>query len=135
MLKKNIILILVALIVLIICAYLIFFRNKNKSNNNDWLNVFDSSSEEEPVYPFKLGSRGKEVQALQKAINAIYIANDMQSNKPFPLQEDGIYGPLTQAAVIRYLGGTRGNIQGQVSFSEAKKLEKMYEMRNEIKST
>lgn len=131
--NKKIIIFIIVLLLLIIVAYFIFFKQKNNYNNN-WLDMFDPS-EEEPTYPIKLGSAGKEVLAVQKAINTVYINRDMATDKPFPLDEDGVYGPLTQAAVIRYLGGTRGNIKGQVSFSEAKKLEKMlplYAIRSDV---
>lgn len=136
--NKKIIIYIIIGVILLLVLYFIFTKRSTylKDNvNNNFLDLFTAEKQEESTYPFKLGSRGKEVLAMQKAINMLYISKDMNANKPFPLDEDGIYGPLTQAAVIRYLGGTRGNIQGQVSFSEAKRLEKLYEMELKPQTT
>jgi hypothetical protein len=133
--KKLIIFIILALFLLLIIFFFISKRNTNWSDTH-WADIFsDIATDDKPVYPLKLGYEGNEVKILQRAINTLYINKDMANDKPFPLDEDGIYGELTQAAVIRYLSVIRGNVQGQVSYVEAKKLEKLYEMEIKPQTT
>lgn len=100
---KNITILLLVL-VLIFIAYLIFSKKTNVETNSDGsitafpttastiignvTNVIDGS------FPLKKGSVGKNVTILQEYLNS----------KGAALSTDGVFGNLTQAALLKYTG-------------------------------
>lgn len=126
--NRKLILYIVIAIALILLIWWIWKKITEQTEAIGGFLPGSSGSGSQPTYPVKLGSRGTHVKELQRQLNILYISKDTDPNRPALLDVDGIFGPLTEAAVIRYLGGTRGNVKGQISFSEAKSLEKKYEM-------
>ncbi len=80
--KKKIIIALIVIGVIALITWFIYSKKKTSP-----------ISEEAPVsasFPLKMGSKGKEVEALQKYLNDKYSAG---------LEVDGIWGEKTDAAV------------------------------------
>lgn len=59
---------------------------------------FSDSTEPYPGFPVRLGSRGEEVRRIQRYLNVIADAYPQIPK----LQEDGVFGPSTQAAVLAF---------------------------------
>lgn len=84
--------IIIVLIIILIIAY-----NRNKSGNTTTnVNVVEPNvnTQQRPVFPLQYGSRGEQVRKWQMYLNT----------KGAGLAEDGIWGPLTEAASLKYMG-------------------------------
>jgi peptidoglycan hydrolase-like protein with peptidoglycan-binding domain len=98
--KKKIIIIIAIIIIIGVAAWLILRKPKDKAPDAA---ASVSSNIDLSVFPLKMGSRGKEVESVQKYLNSKYNAS---------LQVDGIWGALTDAAVQGYL--KRDNVSSDI---------------------
>ena len=89
--------IIIGIITLIIIALIIYFLNKDNvtegSDVNKTLGENLSASSPRSVFPLQYGSRVEQVKVVQKYLNS----------KGEKLVEDGIWGPLTGASVLKVL--------------------------------
>lgn len=86
--------IIISIVVVLIIILIVYIKNKNSENelalkNQQNLNKVSQSS----VFPLVYGSRGEEVKKLQSYLNS----------KGESLVVDGIWGPLTNASVLKVL--------------------------------
>lgn len=111
--KKTLLIagIIVGLIIIAIILYFVFRKPKSSPTGTSTstsggldISVYETNSQ----CPLKLWSGGPNVRALQKFLNA--------SNSSYQLDEDGKYGPLTQAAVLSETGKTQIDCQYFASF-------------------
>ncbi len=104
--------IIIGIVLLVIIAIIIYSKNKSATNtlntnssvsSSNNLNTNVANSTPVSAFPLKYGSRGNEVKALQAFLNTNYNEK---------LVVDGIWGPLTGAAVLKDLK-TETVTQGQ----------------------
>lgn len=78
-------------------------------------------------FPLKAGSKNTSVLNAQIYIN--YVARIPAGLQP--IKEDGVFGPETAAAADQaaQLGGIKGHVKGQISYSEMMMLENLYNQR------
>ncbi len=91
-------------------AVRLFQRSKGLAVNG----IVDQATWRKLVVTQRLGSRGEQVRAIQALLN-IYG----QTHAGYRLAQDGIFGPLTRAAVIRFqraVASTRDGIVGPVTW-------------------
>jgi len=92
--------IIIGIVLLIIIAIIIYVRNKSKDSVNGVSmdktlsqNLQSTQAPSISPFPLTMGSRGSEVKSVQKYVNG----------KGESLVVDGIWGPLTDAAVLKVL--------------------------------
>lgn len=86
--------IIIAIVIVLIIILVVYIKNKNSESelalkNQQSLNKSSQTS----VFPLVYGSRGEEVKKLQAYLNS----------KGESLVVDGIWGPLTNASVLKVL--------------------------------
>lgn len=98
---KKIIIIMSILAIASILAYLIFRRKKVIAGDNTAAidegqpaTSTTTGKQDDYIYPWKIGTSGPNVMGIQRGLNQAYDAG---------LNEDGVFGPKTQAALLRYL--------------------------------
>jgi hypothetical protein len=104
---------------LVVGAYFYFTKNKNGDNKMARTDNSDEEVQEdiptESNFPLSKGSRGAEVLALQQFINRSAVCKKKMPKpspntrvmKVLPLDEDGIFGELTQLALNSCYGTTQ----------------------------
>lgn len=95
--KAKKIIIIIAVIALI-TALILYFRKRSKDKAAAVQEPEPNSPGTivrplVPLYPFQQGSQGEIIKKIQKALNLSFEAG---------LVVDGIYGPKTEAALVRY---------------------------------
>ena len=91
--------IIIAIVILIIIALIIYFSNKDKAtatedvSMNKTLDQNLGASQPRSVFPLQYGAKGAEVKVVQAYLNS----------KGEKLIKDGIWGPLTDASVLKVL--------------------------------
>ena len=94
--KKKIIITIVILAILGVAAFFIYKKVKQKNQTGTGSIGSGSGT---TGFPLKQGSRGKEVENVQKALNQVN-----QQSAFTALIVDGIFGPKTEAALQSTLG-------------------------------
>jgi len=87
--KKKIIIIVIIVVILGIAAFFIYKKVKKSGGSTP------GSATGGSEFPLKQGSRGTKVENLQKALNKI---------NPIELTVDGIFGPKTEADLLKKVG-------------------------------
>lgn len=93
--------IIIGIVVLLIIALIIYVRSKPEqkdvSANND-VKTNEENAQPKSVFPLQYGSRGPEVKVFQTYLNSYLVVGSTD----VPLVIDGIWGPLTNAAALKF---------------------------------
>lgn len=125
--KKITALVIVAVvIVFIVIVWLLVSKRKRYS-------AYQESLKYDPtVFPLKKGSRGKEVEEVQKYLNVAFSSKiyKAKSGNHELLDEDGIWGTKTEAAVNEFMGTSaieESLYSSMMAYKKYKNFDKYYE--------
>src|SRR5436190_1687819 len=88
---------IIAIVIVLIILLILWIKNSGNKTSQNTTNIIKGQNVNyiQPIFPLTFGSRGEEVKKVQHYLNVKYGEK---------LVEDGIWGNLTQAAIVKDLG-------------------------------